>query len=93
MELSEGEVTSDYFKINDKFVKLEPMVIRWDEQNLKQEIKLETHPNFTDSKIRQASIKFIPLYQNIVATDYIVLSGKLKYIYGKFQGYVTDESG
>lgn len=52
LELLDGENTGDYFKLGDKLVLLEPMMMNFDENNISKTLKLETHPNFKNSEKR-----------------------------------------
>lgn len=42
----EGSYTSDYFKFNDKFVKMESLVFEHDKKDIEKEWKIFTHQNF-----------------------------------------------
>lgn len=64
-----------------------------DEQNLDKPVKIETHPSFSNNKSRQAEIVFTPDSSNLIHSNYILFEGHLRYVYGRFKGWVTNEKG
>lgn len=61
LETRDTEYTGDYFKVNDKLVHLEPIMVVVNEYNKREPIRFITHPAFSGSK-RQAMIEFRPEY-------------------------------
>lgn len=93
LELNDSDNLGDYFKIGNKLVKLEALKLTYNPENLMEEMTIQTHENHDNKKARQASIQFSPTYKGNVNTEYIILSGKLDYVYGYYSGWVSDEDG
>ncbi len=84
----------DSFKIGDKLFKLHPLILNYDKRNFYQPIEIKTHDNFVDRKTNCARIKFEAESANNWAGDnYLLIKAEMHYLFGKFRGWVQDDSG
>ncbi len=89
-ELSESQIQA--FKIDSKLVKLNPIVLKYDELNLMNSFTLKTHENFKDLN-RQVDLVFTSHKAHYKVDNFIIIKNKMELVYGTLSGWVSDEEG
>lgn len=82
-----------HFKIEDKFVKLNPMEINYDDLNLNNGGILKTHTSHNDQKENQAYLIITTYDSYHIDHNWYVLQKHLYRGLVKVEGWVTDGNG
>ena len=100
ISLNIGEGTSqkiaksneDFFKIGNKVVRLNPVVLKFEERNLFNGLSLQTHHSFDFSKnYIEATVQIY--HEDLKSENFFLFSSWIKYAYGRATGFVKDEEG
>jgi hypothetical protein len=86
----ESRSVEDYFKLDGKIHKLNPITIPYRPGDKVDTVPLNTNPDLK-AETSVAQIDFKPLGFNEVSENLLVIVSSIKYVYGTFSGYVIDE--